>query len=68
MKKLITALILCVSACVNVCMGEEYPLKLIAKAISEQSEPKIANVSKKLLESTRGIVNYQNPQSLTAKA
>lgn len=69
MKKLITALILCVSACVNVCMGEEYPLKLIAKAISEQSEPKIANVSKKLLESTRGIVNYQAkiPKALQQK-
>lgn len=69
MKKLITALILCVSACVNVCMGEEYPLKSIAKAISEQSEPKIANVSKKLLESTRGIVNYQAkiPKALQQK-
>lgn len=65
MKNIIMACMLCVS----VCMGEEYPLKLIAKAISEQSEPKIANVSKKLLESTRGIVNYQAkiPKALQQK-
>lgn len=58
---------LCVS--VNVCVGEEYPLKSIAKAIQEQSEPKIPHISKKLLESTQGIVSYQSeiPKSLKQK-
>lgn len=53
--------------CVGVCVSEDYPLRSIAKAISGQSEPKIPNVSKKLLESTQGIVSYQSQTSKSLK-
>ncbi|WP_300718603.1 SGNH/GDSL hydrolase family protein [Helicobacter sp. UBA3407] len=61
---------LCISFCLS--QGVDYPLKAIAKELSEPKQvqkPSIIPKSKKLLESTSGIINYQqqSPAELIAK-
>ncbi|MCX2717720.1 SGNH/GDSL hydrolase family protein [Helicobacter sp. MIT 21-1697] len=53
-----------VGLCISLCLlqGADYPLKAIAKELGESKQaqkPSIIPQSKKLLESTSGIINYQ---------
>lgn len=51
--------------------GANYPLKDISKALSEPNQsqnPSIIKASKKLLEETKGIINYQSAESSALRA
>lgn len=59
--------------CLSVCIafvylhGADYPLKDIAKALSDSTKTDISKQSKNLLESTSGIKNYQKQSVSTLK-